>query len=112
MRRGYSGGMNLLCRYITRGRAGADRPHLSPKRVTRLRPTRPEALGDGQRSLLAGLTAARAEMARARRRCRLCTRPGKGRFHRNRGMTAARQRYGIGLTGIIGKLIASPERFL
>ena len=41
---GYPGSMNLLYRYITQGRAGADRPHLSPRRVTRLPLTRPGRL--------------------------------------------------------------------
>ncbi len=59
---GYAGSMNLLCRYITQGRVEADRPHLSPKSVTRLLLTRPDALSDGQRSLLAELTATCPEM--------------------------------------------------
>jgi len=59
---GYPGSMNLLYRYITQGRVEADRPHLSPRRVARLLLTRPDALSNGQRSLLAGLTAACPEM--------------------------------------------------
>jgi hypothetical protein len=59
---GYTGSMNLLYRYITQGRVESDRPHLSPKSVTRLVLTRPDALSDSQRSLLAGLTAACPEM--------------------------------------------------
>src|ERR1019366_1069840 len=59
---GYAGSMNLLYRYITQGRAEADGPHLSPRRVTRLLLTRPAALSDSQQSLLAGLTAACPEM--------------------------------------------------
>ena len=59
---GYAGSMNLLYRYITQGRVEAGRPHLSPRRVTRLLLTRPDALSDGQRPLLAGLTAACPEM--------------------------------------------------
>jgi hypothetical protein len=59
---GYAGSMNLLYRYITQGRVEADRPHLSPKSVTPLLLTRPDALSDSQRSLLAGLTAACPEM--------------------------------------------------
>jgi transposase len=50
--------LNLLYRYITQGRAEADRPHLSPRRVTRLLLSRPDALSDRQQTLLAGLTAA------------------------------------------------------
>lgn len=41
---GYTDSMNLLYRYITQGRVEADRPHLSPKSVTRLPLTRPDAL--------------------------------------------------------------------
>jgi hypothetical protein len=59
---GYTGSMNLLYRYITQGRVEADRPHLSPRRVTRLLLTRPDALSDGQRSLLGELTGACPEM--------------------------------------------------
>ena len=59
---GYPGSMNLLYRYITQGRVEADRPHLSPKSVTRLLLTRPDALSDSQQMLLAGLTAACPEM--------------------------------------------------
>ena len=59
---GYPGSMNLLYRYITQGRVEADRPHLSPKSVTRLLLTRPDALSDSQQTLLAGLTAACPEM--------------------------------------------------
>ena len=61
---GYAGSMNLLYRYITQGRVEADRPHLSPKSVTRLLLTRPDALSDSQQTLLAGLTAACPEMTR------------------------------------------------
>jgi transposase len=59
---GYAGSMNLLYRYITQGRVEADRPHLSPRRVARLLLTRPDALSDDQRALLAKLTAACPEM--------------------------------------------------
>jgi transposase len=59
---GYTGSMNLPCRYITQGRVEADRPHLSPRRVARLLLTRPDALSDSQRSLLEKLTAACPEM--------------------------------------------------
>jgi transposase len=54
--------MNLLYRYITQGRVESDRPHLSPRRVTRLLLTRPEALSDSQQTLLSKLTAACPEM--------------------------------------------------
>jgi transposase len=59
---GYPGSMNLLYRYITQGRVEADRPHLSPKSVTRLLLTRPGVLSDSQQALLGGLTAACPEM--------------------------------------------------
>ena len=59
---GYQGSSSLLVRYITQGRVEADRPHLSPRRVTRLLLTRPGALSDSQQTLLAGLTAACPEM--------------------------------------------------
>jgi transposase len=59
---GYPGSMNLLYRYITQGRVESDRPHLSPRRVTRLLLTRPGALASSQKTLLAELTAACPEM--------------------------------------------------
>jgi transposase len=59
---GYPGSMNLLYRYITQGRVEADRPHLSPRRVTRMLLTRPEALSASQQALLSKLTGACLEM--------------------------------------------------
>jgi transposase len=59
---GSTGSMNLLYRYITQGRVEADRPHLSPKSVTRLLLTRPDALSDSQQALPGGLAAACPEM--------------------------------------------------
>jgi transposase len=59
---GYPGSMNLLYRYITQGRVEADRPHLSPRRVTRLLLTRPDAISSDQAELLRQLTAACPEM--------------------------------------------------
>ena len=59
---GYPGSMNLLYRYITQGQVEADRPHLSPRRVTRLLLTRPDILSGSQQTLLAGLTAACPQM--------------------------------------------------
>jgi len=59
---GYPGSMNLLYRYITQGRVEADRPHLSPRRVTRLLLTRPDSLSDDHAELLSQLTAASPEM--------------------------------------------------
>jgi len=54
--------MNLLYRYITQGRAEADRPHLSPRRVARMLLARPDALTGSQQVLLSKLTAACPEM--------------------------------------------------
>ena len=59
---GYPASMNLLYRYITQGRAEAGRPHLSPRRVTRMLLTRPGALTASQQALLGKLTAACPEM--------------------------------------------------
>ena len=72
---GYPGSMNLLYRYITQGRAGADRPHLSPRRVTRLPLTRPGVLSDSQQTLLAGLTATCPQDDQPRRPHPLLRRP-------------------------------------
>jgi Transposase len=60
--RGYRGSSNLLVRYISQGRAEGDRPHLSPRRATRILLTRPDRLTGGQHETLAGLTAACPEM--------------------------------------------------
>ena len=59
---GYPGSSNLLVRYITQGRAEADRPHLSPRRAARLLLTRPASLTPGQREVLTSLAAACPEM--------------------------------------------------
>ena len=59
---GYTGSLNLLYRYITQGRAEADRPHLPPRHVTRLPLTRPDALSDEQKTLLSQLTATCPQM--------------------------------------------------
>jgi len=55
---GYTGSLNLLYRYITQGRVEADRPAISPRRLTRHRLTAPEQLKDHQRERLDALTAA------------------------------------------------------
>jgi transposase len=60
--RGYQGSSNLLVRYINQGRLEGDRPHLSPRRATRILLTRPDRLTAGQHKTLAGLTAACPEM--------------------------------------------------
>jgi transposase len=57
-----AGHRRIVAEFFDIGRVEADRPHLSPKSVTRLLLTRPDALSDGQRSLLTGLTAACHEM--------------------------------------------------
>jgi transposase len=59
---GYQGSRSLLVQYIAQGRADADRPHLSPRRATRLLLTRPDALTASQQETLTGLTAACPEM--------------------------------------------------
>ncbi|MDG4793463.1 ISL3 family transposase [Micromonospora sp. WMMD1082] len=59
---GYTGSLNLLYRYITQGRVEADRPALSPRRLTRYLLTPPDQLTDHQRSLVDALTAACPEM--------------------------------------------------
>jgi transposase len=59
---GYQGSSNLLVRYINQGRAEGDRPHLSPRRATRILLTRPDRLTGGQAETLAELTAACPEM--------------------------------------------------
>ena len=60
--RGYQGSSNLLVRYINQGRLDSDRPHLSPRRATRLLLTRPDRLTPGQQETLAGLEGACPEM--------------------------------------------------
>jgi transposase len=61
--RGYPGSSNLLVRYINQGRLDGDRPHLSPRRATRLLLTRPDHLTGGQQETLARIEAACPEMA-------------------------------------------------
>ncbi len=60
--RGYQGSSNLLVRYINQGRLDSDRPHLSPRRATRILLTRPDHLTPGQHETLAGLEGACPEM--------------------------------------------------
>ncbi|MGY4103955.1 ISL3 family transposase [Nocardia sp. R16R-3T] len=59
---GYTGGQNLLYRYINQGRLDGDRITPSPRRVTRSILTRPENLPDGRRAHLDELLAACPEM--------------------------------------------------
>lgn len=59
---GYTGSMNLLYRYITQGRVEADRPALSPRRLTRYLLTPPDQLTDHQRTLVHALTSACPQM--------------------------------------------------
>ena len=60
--RGYQGSSNLLVRYINQGRLDGDRPHLSPRRATRLLLTRPDRLTGAQQETLARIEAACPEM--------------------------------------------------
>jgi transposase len=55
---GYPGSSNLLVRYINQGRLDGDRPHLSPRRATRLLLTRPDRLTSSQAETLARIEAA------------------------------------------------------
>jgi transposase len=59
---GFTGCLNLLHKYINQGRADADRSHISPRRLARMLPTRPDNLKAEQHELLARLTAACPEM--------------------------------------------------
>ena len=59
---GYQGSSNLLVRYLTQGRAEADRPHLSPRRAARILLTQPASLTPRQQERLTGLAAACPEM--------------------------------------------------
>jgi transposase len=59
---GYTGTLNLLYRYITQGRVEADRPALSPRRLTRYLLTAPAQLKDPQRALVNTLTGACPQM--------------------------------------------------
>lgn len=60
---GYQGSSNLLVRYLTQGRAEADRPHLSSRRAARLLLTRPAALTAGQHETVADLASSCPEMS-------------------------------------------------
>ena len=60
--RGYQGSSNLLVRYLSQGRLDGDRPHLSPRRATRLLLTRPDRLTSSQAETLARIEAACPEM--------------------------------------------------
>ncbi len=59
---GYTGSHNLLVRYINQGRLDGNQPAMSPRALTRLLLTRPDALTDPQRDRLDQLTAACPEM--------------------------------------------------
>jgi transposase len=60
--RGYPGSSNLLVRYINQGRLDSDRPHLSPRRASRILLTKPDRLTAGQQETLASLQGACPEM--------------------------------------------------
>ena len=59
---GYPGSSNLLVRYLNQGRADAERPHLSPRRATRILLTRPDNRTDAQRETAGHLASACPEM--------------------------------------------------
>ncbi|WP_455713494.1 ISL3 family transposase [Streptosporangium canum] len=59
---GFTGSLNLLYRYITQGRAGGDRPVITPRRLASLLLTRPDRLRDSDSKLLGELTAACPEL--------------------------------------------------
>jgi hypothetical protein len=61
--RGYQGSSNLLVRYINQGRLDGGRPHLSPRRATRLLLTRPDRLTGSQQETLARIEAACPEIS-------------------------------------------------
>jgi transposase len=60
---GYPGSSNLLVRYLNQGRADAERPHLSPRRATRILLTRPGNRTGAQRETAERLASACPEMA-------------------------------------------------
>jgi transposase len=59
---GYPGSSNLLVRYLNQGRADAERPHLSPRRATRILLTRPDNRTGAQRETAERLASACPEM--------------------------------------------------
>ena len=59
---GYPGSSNLLVRYLNQGRADAERPHLSPRRATRILLTRPDNRTSTQRETAERLASACPEM--------------------------------------------------
>lgn len=59
---GYTGGQNLLYRYVSQGRLDGDRITISPKRVAGWILTRPADLPDARRAHLGTITAACPEM--------------------------------------------------
>jgi Transposase len=79
---GYPGSSNLLVRYISQGRLDGNRPHLSPRRATRLLPTRPDRLTSSQAETLARIEAACPEM-RARPASSATSRPSSPRTRGN-----------------------------
>ncbi|MCI2424383.1 ISL3 family transposase, partial [Saccharopolyspora sp. K220] len=60
--RGYTGSQNLLYRYITQGRVEADRPAISPKRLSRYLLTHPDKLQAHQRERIDAATGTCPEM--------------------------------------------------
>ena len=49
---------NLFVRYLHQGRAGAERPRLSPRKAARLQPTRPKGRTDAQHETAGRLSSA------------------------------------------------------
>jgi transposase len=60
--RGCQGSSNLLVRYVNQGRLDGDRPHQSPRQVSRLLLTKPDDLTGGHAESLARVEAACPEM--------------------------------------------------
>jgi Transposase len=60
--RGYPGSSNLLVRYISQGRADAERPHIAPRKATQILLTRPDNLAGAQRETAARISSACPEM--------------------------------------------------
>jgi transposase len=76
---GYPGSSNLLVRCLNQGRADTGRPHIAPRKATRILLTRPDNLADGQRETAARISSACPEMkALARLISSFAAMPGPG----------------------------------
>jgi transposase len=60
--RGYPGSSNLLVRYLNQGRADAERPHIAPRKATKILLTNPDNLPGDQRETAGRLSGACPEM--------------------------------------------------